>query len=167
MSNFHTVIKKPSRLHKLLHKNTTGQNLQRLEKPIQLNFCHVTRNLLYRIFNQFIFQFLNCLYPFWAWHEIYSILSILSRWADSQFVFSNLWSISPNGRNGLIPNSEFWTLYFQSEFGFISPNGRNEMIPNSEFWTTLFSVQFMSYQSKWLIQWDCSKKIRLLKLEVI
>ena len=35
-----------SRLHKLLHEKTTSQNLQRLEKSIQLIFCHVTRNLL-------------------------------------------------------------------------------------------------------------------------
>ena len=35
-----------SHLHKLLHKNTSSQKLQRLEKPIQLIFCHVTRNLL-------------------------------------------------------------------------------------------------------------------------
>ena len=39
-----TLSSQLSRLHKLLHKKTTGQILQRLEKPIQFMFCHVTRN---------------------------------------------------------------------------------------------------------------------------
>ena len=46
------------------NKNTTSQNLQRLEKPIPLIYFHVMRNLANCVFNQLIFQFRIVCTPF-------------------------------------------------------------------------------------------------------
>ena len=106
-------------------KRQLVKKIQRLEKPIQLIFCHVTRNLANFVFNQLIFQFWIVLHPFWAWHEIFTF--VLNRFLDL-FRFNSDW-IWNCPKSGLL-------------------------------------VQFMNYQSKWLIQWEFSKKISLLKLEV-
>ena len=64
----------------------------------------------YPVFNQFIFQFWIVCNPSGPDMKYTAFFLFLLKWADSQFGFSNLWSISQNGQNGLIPNSEFWTL---------------------------------------------------------
>ena len=43
---------------------------------------------------------------------------------------------------------------------------RNGLIPNSGFIPNSDLVQITNYRSKWLLEWEFSKKIRLLKLEV-
>ena len=96
---------------------------------------------------QFYFNSIDCTTPS-APNMKYSLLSVLSKWADSQFGFwsishfeqfqiqSNFWIISPNGlsndnswrryifcQNGLIPNLDFGPFQIQSNFWIISPNG--------------------------------------------
>ena len=138
----------------------------------------------------FLISILSSLYPFWAWHEIFTFVA-LSNWSVFQFGLSNLWNICPNGWNGHIPKSNFGLFSIQSVFGLIGPNRWNGQIPKSYF--GLFSIQsvfgligpnrwngqisksviwtlFFSPNSDWsvqmVIQWDRSKRIRLLKLEV-
>ena len=80
---------------------------------------------------------LSFCFQFRFWTTLDSVR--ISKWADSQF--------------------GFWTTFYSvqiskwadSQFGF---------------WTTLDSVRIGTNQSKWLVQWEFSKRIRLLKLEV-
>ena len=134
--NSHTVITS-SRLQMLLHKKTTSQNLQRLEKPIQLIFCHVTTNLLIVCFNQFIFQFWivctpsgpNMKYSLFSQIECLDLLGLNLDW---------IWICPEYGLSDLLKFNSDW-IWMCPKYGL--------------------SVQFMIYQSKWLIQWERSKKI--------
>ena len=95
-----------SRLQNLLHQMTTSQILQRLDKLIQLFYCHVAKNhansisnnFAYKfqivcIFDEMIFQYLrpiDCTDP--SGPDIRcSLLSVLSKWGSSQIGF---WMIS-------------------------------------------------------------------------
>ena len=82
-ANSYTVISLVNSSTVTTTKKTTSQNLQRLEKHIQLIYFHVTRNLANCVLNQLIFQFQIVCTLFGLEKKI----SVFSKWADSQLGF--------------------------------------------------------------------------------